>query len=78
MGTYNFVCDPMKFRWYAFLGIFDLGIQHMLEVLACGHQSVATQDLFLRDFFQTVEVGLALCFFFLLIASPVLNDQHIC
>lgn len=45
-------------RWYAFLGMFDVAITHMLEILACGHQSKATQELFLRDFFQIVQVFL--------------------
>lgn len=30
----------------------------MLEVLACGHQSKTTQEMFLRDFFHIVQVGL--------------------
>jgi hypothetical protein len=39
--------------------MFDVAIEHMLEILACGHQSKATQELFLRDFFQIVQVFLA-------------------
>lgn len=39
--------------------MFDVAITHMLEILACGHQSKATQELFLRDFFQIVQVFLA-------------------
>ncbi|THF96411.1 hypothetical protein TEA_015437 [Camellia sinensis var. sinensis] len=42
-------------KWYAFLGMFDVAINHTLEVLACGHQSKTTQELFLRDFFQIVQ-----------------------
>ncbi|KAI7991474.1 Trafficking protein particle complex subunit 8 [Camellia lanceoleosa] len=42
-------------KWYAFLGMFDVAINHILEVLACGHQSKTTQELFLRDFFQIVQ-----------------------
>ncbi|XAR64788.1 hypothetical protein NMG60_11008624 [Bertholletia excelsa] len=42
-------------KWYAFLGMFDVAIKHILEVLACSHQSKATQELFLRDFFQIVQ-----------------------
>lgn len=45
-------------RWYAFLDTFDVAIKNMLEILACGHQSKATQELYLRDFFQTVQVNL--------------------
>ncbi|KAK6942524.1 TRAPP III complex, Trs85, partial [Dillenia turbinata] len=42
-------------RWYAVLGIFDVAVQHMLEVLACGHQSKSIQELFLSDFCQLVQ-----------------------
>ncbi|KAI3473381.1 hypothetical protein Pfo_030671 [Paulownia fortunei] len=42
-------------KWYAFLGMFDEAIKHVLEVLACGHQSKATQELFLRDFFRIMQ-----------------------
>ncbi|KAK6147266.1 hypothetical protein DH2020_018178 [Rehmannia glutinosa] len=41
--------------WYAFLGMFDEAIKHILEVLARGHQSKATQELFLWDFFRIVQ-----------------------
>ncbi|XP_028122467.1 trafficking protein particle complex subunit 8-like isoform X2 [Camellia sinensis] len=44
-------------KWYAFLGMFDVAINHLLEVLACGHQSKTTQELFLRDFFQIVQMA---------------------
>ncbi|KAK6944126.1 LOW QUALITY PROTEIN: TRAPP III complex, Trs85, partial [Dillenia turbinata] len=42
-------------RWYAVLGIFDVAVQHMLEVLACSHQSKSIQELFLSDFLQLVQ-----------------------
>ncbi|KAL9264874.1 Trafficking protein particle complex subunit 8-like protein [Drosera capensis] len=42
-------------RWFASLGEFDVAMGHMLEILACGHQSQATQELFLRDFLAVVE-----------------------
>lgn len=58
-GTaWNRIRDHIHFhigKWYAFLGISDEAIKHMLEVLACGHQSKTTQELFLRDFFQIVQ-----------------------
>ncbi|KAL2464074.1 Tetratricopeptide repeat (TPR)-like superfamily protein [Forsythia ovata] len=58
-GTaWNRIRDHVHFhigKWYAFLGISDEAIKHMLEVLACGHQSKTTQELFLRDFFQIVQ-----------------------
>ncbi|KAL4327477.1 hypothetical protein AHAS_Ahas13G0104000 [Arachis hypogaea] len=43
--------------WYASLGIYDVAVKHMMEILACSHQSKATQELFLSDFLQTVKVG---------------------
>ncbi|KAI3471884.1 hypothetical protein Pfo_028572 [Paulownia fortunei] len=46
-------------KWYAFLGMFDEAIKHVLEVLACGHQSKATQELFLRDFFRIMQASVA-------------------
>ncbi|XP_073148727.1 uncharacterized protein [Henckelia pumila] len=42
-------------KWYAFLGIFGEAVKHMLEVLACSHQPRATQELFLRGFFQVIQ-----------------------
>ncbi|XP_043712997.1 trafficking protein particle complex subunit 8 isoform X2 [Telopea speciosissima] len=57
-NSWSFIKDHVHFhigKWYAFLGIFDVAVKHMLEILACSHQSVLTQELFLRDFFQIVE-----------------------
>ncbi|CAA3007877.1 trafficking particle complex subunit 8 isoform X1 [Olea europaea subsp. europaea] len=58
-GTaWNRIRDHIHFhigKWYAILGISDEAINHMLEVLACGHQSKMTQELFLREFFQIVQ-----------------------
>ncbi|PON63122.1 TRAPP II complex, Trs [Parasponia andersonii] len=42
-------------QWYANLGRYDLAASHILEVLACSHQSKATQDIFLRHFLQIVQ-----------------------
>ncbi|KAK6131593.1 hypothetical protein DH2020_034607 [Rehmannia glutinosa] len=56
--TWNHIRDHVHFhigKWYAFLGMFDEAIKHILEVLACGHQSKATQELFLWDFFRIVQ-----------------------
>jgi hypothetical protein len=36
--------------------MFDVAIKHLLEVIACSHQSVSTQRLFLNDFFHFVQV----------------------
>ncbi|KAF5944958.1 hypothetical protein HYC85_019035 [Camellia sinensis] len=59
-GTkWNHIRDHVHFhigKWYAFLGMFDVAINHILEVLAYGHQSKTTQELFLRDFFQIVQM----------------------
>jgi hypothetical protein len=43
-------------RWYGVLGIFDVAIKHLLEVIACSHQSLTTQNMFLNDFFHFVQV----------------------
>lgn len=42
-------------RWYGVLGIFDVAIKHLLEVVACSHQSLTTQSMFLNDFFHFVQ-----------------------
>lgn len=42
-------------RWYGVLGIFDVAIKHLLEVIACSHQSLTTQSMFLNDFFHFVQ-----------------------
>lgn len=42
-------------KWYASLGMFDIAVEHMLEVLACCHQSKMTQEFFLSEFFQIVQ-----------------------
>ncbi|KAJ4962216.1 hypothetical protein NE237_022155 [Protea cynaroides] len=57
-NSWSFIKDHVHFhvgKWYAFLGIFDVAVKHMLEILACSHQSVMTQELFLKDFLQNVE-----------------------
>lgn len=46
----------MWFRWYAHLGSYDLAVAHMLEILGCSHQSKTTQELFLKDFIQIIQV----------------------
>lgn len=53
---YDFDASNLLHRWYAFLGMSDVAVKHIMEVLACGHQSKTTQELFLRDFFQIVQV----------------------
>jgi len=34
----------------------DVAVRNMLKVLDCGYQSKATQEIFLRDFFDIVKV----------------------
>ncbi|KAK3028703.1 hypothetical protein RJ639_038956 [Escallonia herrerae] len=55
---WNRIRDHLHFhigKWYAFLGMSDVAIKHMLEVLDCSYQSKATQELFLRDFIHIVQ-----------------------
>ncbi|GJM96846.1 hypothetical protein PR202_ga13716 [Eleusine coracana subsp. coracana] len=45
---WSYINDHVHFnvgRWYGVLGIFDVAIKHLLEVIACSHQSVSTQSL---------------------------------
>ncbi|GLT94814.1 hypothetical protein SLE2022_125350 [Rubroshorea leprosula] len=56
--TWSHIKDHVHFhigQWYAFLGMYDIAVTHMLEVLACSHQSKTNQELFLRDFLQIVQ-----------------------
>ncbi|XP_068342385.1 uncharacterized protein [Pyrus communis] len=56
--TWCHIKDHVHFhigQWYALLGLYDLAVNHVLEVLACSHQSKKTQELFLRDFLQIVQ-----------------------
>ncbi|XP_042471827.1 uncharacterized protein LOC122054050 [Zingiber officinale] len=38
------------------LEVLDLAIKHMLEVLACSHLSLATQNVFLNEFSHVVQI----------------------
>ncbi|KAB2059977.1 hypothetical protein ES319_A11G345400v1 [Gossypium barbadense] len=56
--TWSLIKDHVHFhigQWYALLGMYDVAVTHMLEVLASTHQSKTTQELFLRDFLQIVQ-----------------------
>ncbi|XP_027176053.1 trafficking protein particle complex subunit 8 [Coffea eugenioides] len=79
-GTaWNHIKDQVHFhigKWYAFLGMFDVAMEHMLEILACGHQSKSTQELFLRDFFQVVQ-NTGKTFDVLKLQLPVINVNSI-
>ncbi|KAL3536023.1 hypothetical protein ACH5RR_004484 [Cinchona calisaya] len=77
--TWNHIKDQVHFhigKWYAFLGMSDVAIEHMLEILACGHQSKSTQELFLRDFFQVVQ-NTGKTFDVLKLQLPVINVNSV-
>ncbi|XP_022982812.1 trafficking protein particle complex subunit 8-like isoform X2 [Cucurbita maxima] len=44
-------------QWYASLGLYDVAVTQMLEILDCNHQSKATQELFLKDFLKIIQAG---------------------
>ncbi|KAJ3669964.1 hypothetical protein LUZ60_010288 [Juncus effusus] len=57
-NSWSYINDHVHFnigRWYGVLGILDVAIKHMLEILACSHQSLPTQNLFLNEFFRFVQ-----------------------
>ncbi|XLU74984.1 hypothetical protein S245_034037, partial [Arachis hypogaea] len=59
-STWSYINDDVQFhigQRYASIGMYDVAVKHMMEILACSHQSKATQELFLSDFLQTVKVG---------------------
>ncbi|KOM39116.1 hypothetical protein LR48_Vigan03g249800 [Vigna angularis] len=56
--TWNYINDHVHFhigQWYASLGMYDVAVKHMTEILCCSHQSKTTQELFLGDFLHIVE-----------------------
>ncbi|KMT11297.1 hypothetical protein BVRB_5g109810 isoform A [Beta vulgaris subsp. vulgaris] len=56
--SWGLIRDHIHFqlgKWFALLGMSDVAIEHMLEILACTHQSKAAQELFLGDFIQLVQ-----------------------
>lgn len=57
-NPWSYINDHVHFnvgRWYGVLGIIDVAIKHLLEVIACSHQSLVTQNMFLNDFFHYVQ-----------------------
>ncbi|KAF8709998.1 hypothetical protein HU200_029722 [Digitaria exilis] len=57
-NPWSYINDHVHFnvgRWYGVLGILDVAIKHLLEVIACSHQSLSTQNMFLNDFFHYVQ-----------------------
>ncbi|WOK92067.1 trafficking protein particle complex subunit 8 isoform X1 [Canna indica] len=55
---WSYISDHVHYnvgRWYSFVGILDVAVKHMLEVLECSHQSLATQSIFLNDFFHVLQ-----------------------
>ncbi|WVZ06097.1 hypothetical protein V8G54_019443 [Vigna mungo] len=56
--TWSYINDHVHFhigQWYASLGMYDVAVKHMTEILCCSHQSKTTQELFLGDFLHIVE-----------------------
>ncbi|CAA7018185.1 unnamed protein product [Microthlaspi erraticum] len=56
--TWSHIKDHVYFhigQWYAIVGLHDVAVKNMLKVLDCGYQSKATQEIFLRDFFDIVK-----------------------
>uniref|UniRef100_A0A1J3CNT3 Trafficking protein particle complex subunit 8 n=1 Tax=Noccaea caerulescens TaxID=107243 RepID=A0A1J3CNT3_NOCCA len=56
--TWSHIKDHVYFhigQWYAIVGLHDVAVRNMLKVLDCGYQSKATQEIFLRDFFDIVK-----------------------
>ncbi|KAG7602444.1 TRAPP III complex Trs85 [Arabidopsis thaliana x Arabidopsis arenosa] len=56
--TWSHIKDHLYFhigQWYAIVGMHDVAVRNMLKVLDCGYQSKATQEIFLRDFFDIVK-----------------------
>ncbi|OEL35037.1 Trafficking protein particle complex subunit 8 [Dichanthelium oligosanthes] len=57
-NPWSYINDHVHFnigRWYGVLGILDVAIKHLLEVIACSHQSLVTQNMFLTDIFNYVQ-----------------------
>ncbi|OMO68610.1 Tetratricopeptide-like helical [Corchorus olitorius] len=77
--TWSLIKDHVYFhigQWYGFLGMYDIAVSHMLEVLASSHQSKKTQELFLRDFLQTVQKS-GKTFEVLKLQLPVISSSSI-
>ncbi|KAF5747759.1 Tetratricopeptide repeat (TPR)-like superfamily protein isoform 1 [Tripterygium wilfordii] len=56
--TWSYIKDHVHFhigQWYALLEMYDVAVSHMLDILACGHQSKTTQELFLKEFIRIVQ-----------------------
>ncbi|KAF8081065.1 hypothetical protein N665_0908s0021 [Sinapis alba] len=86
-STWSHIKDHVHFhigRWYALVGMHDVAVRNMLKVLDCGNQSKATQDIFLRDFFDIVKktgmkhevVGLQLPFINLSSLQVIYEDHR--
>ncbi|CAN8256112.1 unnamed protein product [Cochlearia groenlandica] len=57
-STWSHIKDHVYFhigQWYAIVGMHDVAVRNMLKVLDCGYQAKATQEIFLRDFFDVVK-----------------------
>lgn len=74
-NSWSYISNHVHFnigRWYALLGIYDVAIKHMMEILACGHQTLATQNLFLTEFFGIVK-NMGKTFEVCMLQLPVIN-----
>ncbi|KAG9443300.1 hypothetical protein H6P81_014640 [Aristolochia fimbriata] len=57
-SSWNYINDHVHFnigKWFSLVGLFEVAMQHMLEILACSHQPLSTQELFLRNFLHVVQ-----------------------
>ncbi|XP_073005492.1 uncharacterized protein [Typha latifolia] len=57
-NAWSYINDHVHFnigRWYGLIGLFEVAVKHMLEVLACSQQSSVTQNMFLTEFFNFVQ-----------------------
>ncbi|XP_068668294.1 uncharacterized protein [Aristolochia californica] len=55
---WSYINDHVHFnigKWFSLLGLFEVAMQHMLEILSCSHQPLSTQELFLGNFLHVVQ-----------------------
>ncbi|PKI35306.1 hypothetical protein CRG98_044320, partial [Punica granatum] len=77
--TWSYIKDHVHFhvgQWYAFLGLYDAAVVHMLEVLMCAHQSKTTQELFLKNFLHFVQKAGKACEV-LKLPLPIINASSL-
>ena len=74
--VYDFLYKVIFYRWYASLGLYDVAVTQMLEILDCNHQSKATQELFLKDFLKIIQVPHCASYFIYLSAITVFRMAY--